>query len=139
MCGRIRVIPCSCICTFLARAVLTQKFPRVNPMLVAIVPVEADGILAHRRRLHGLRSRLEHRQLARLGYGLSRFAYLAAALAALLIAERAGTSVPQPREAVAAQVAVFPGDLHAGAGSEIHLYRLRICQACTRRHDFSIA
>ena len=89
-------------------------------MLVAIVPFEADGVLSYRRRLGGLGGGFEHGQLAWLGFwGL---ADAASTLAALLVAEGAGTSVTQPHERVMALMAVFPGDIHSRAGGYIHLH-----------------
>lgn len=76
-------------CFGCARAVFAgtnfpQPFPRINSQLMAIVPVELDGVLADglsRSRLHG---GLEHGQLAR--FRCHRLSRPATGFAALLIA-----------------------------------------------------
>src|SRR5215471_1262368 len=97
---------------------LAQELPGINTVLVAVIPLEADGVLAHRFRLNGARRSLEHRQGA--GDRLQRITGLAAVLVALLIAHRAWASVAQEGKAVGALMAVLPLDLHACAGGDVH-------------------
>src|SRR5271170_7880380 len=94
-------------------------------MLVAVVPREADGILAHRLNFRGPRGSLEHRQ--RPGDRLQGIARLTAILLALFVAQSAGAGIPQERKAIDAVMAVLPLDVHAGAGSDIDFDGFGIC------------
>src|SRR3974390_720339 len=71
----------------LARAVLAQKLPRIDAVLVAVVPGEADTVLADGFYLGGSRQRLEHGQ--RAGHRLQRIAWLPSVLVAFLLAQSA--------------------------------------------------
>src|SRR5215471_8873731 len=94
----------------MARAIFAQEFPGIHARLVPVIPLEADGVTAHRFDIRRLRPWPEHGQFAR--FGMRRGADSAPALAALFVAQRARTRIAQPPEAVKAAVAVLPGDLH---------------------------
>lgn len=135
-----------CSNTLFTRAIASQELPRINPVLVAVVPFEADGVLAHGRDLIRLGGLTVHGQFAGFEFGGS--AQHTSAAAALFIAQGAGTGIAQPVEAVAAGVTVFPSDFHACASSHIHLHRFGIEFGVVlgikiwiglRRHIFSIA
>src|SRR5579864_4582069 len=103
-----------------ARAVFAQEFPRLVAVLVAVVPLEADGVLTDRRHLGRPGGAFEDGELA--GLWLDGRADGAAALGALFVAVRTGAGIAQPLESVVALVAVFPGDVHARAGGHVHLH-----------------
>src|SRR5271157_2604171 len=96
---------------------LAQELPGIDAVLVAVVPREADGVLAHRLDLRGPRGGLKHRQ--RSGDRLQGIARLAAILLSLFVAERTWTGIAQKRKAIDAAMAIFPLDVHAGTGSDI--------------------
>src|SRR5271166_6338861 len=82
----------------LAGAVLAQKLPRVDAVLVAVVPGEADTVLADGLNIGGPRQRLEHGQRPR--HRLQRIARLPPVFLALVLAKRARAGVAQKHEAV---------------------------------------
>ena len=111
-------------------------------MLVAIIPLEADGVAANGSSFLRFGRGMKHGQRSRFGFG--RLSDFSAALIALFIAERAGAGIAQPGKAVMALVAVFPLDIQAGSGSYVDLNRLGIIFCGRRRlqrhcHVFSIA
>ena len=89
-------------------------------MLVPVVPVEADGVVAHLCDLVGTDRRLEHLQ-ATAGSGRSGLVGLAMAFFALVVAVGAGAGIAQVGEGVAALVAVLPEDFHAVAARLVDL------------------
>jgi hypothetical protein len=118
----------------LTRTPIPQKLPRINPQLVIVVEMKLDRVLAHAFRRSSFYGRLEHRKRPwRRFCGLSR---LLVGLAALLVAKRAGTGIPQKWKGIMRVVAVFPLDIETRAGAEVHFYRLGVCHC---RHEFSIA
>src|SRR5271156_656223 len=101
-----------------ALATAAEVIPGVDPSLVAVIPVKADGVAADgRNRLGPCRCFVQLQQRGRLRLLL---AWLAAGCSALLMAGGARAGVAQPGEVPAALVAVFPVDLHAGAGRLLH-------------------
>lgn len=113
---------------------IPQKLPRINPQLVPVIEMKLDRILAHgfcRSRFH---RRLEHGQRPR--YGLLWLSRLLMRLRPLLVAQRAGTGIPQERKRIVRLVPVLPLDIESRARAQVHFYRLRI-RHC--RHEFSIA
>src|SRR5579863_3218122 len=116
----------------LALAVAAQVIPGINSGGVAIVPLEAECVIADRLGRFRPRGRLVHGQQSRgLRLGNPRLASLRLAL---LVAGRAGAGVPQPGEAPVAAMAVLPRDLQPlSAGLlDAHLDR-RDCFAGQRR------
>src|SRR5271157_4481728 len=101
---------------------------------MAIVPREANGVLAHRLDLRRPCGGLEHGQLA--GDRLYVIARLAAIFLSFFLAERARTGIAQEWKAIDAAVAVFPLDVHAGTGGDIDFDGFRICNGV---HDDSLA
>src|SRR5579883_282950 len=105
------------------RAEVAQELPRVDAVLVAVVPRESDCVLADTCGFYWLRSRFEHRQHARLCmFWLSGFTIFAHPL---VITQCARTRVAKVLEAVMALVSVLPLDVHARPGSQLHFDRLR--------------
>jgi|SRR3954468_19508576 hypothetical protein len=102
----------------LARTHFPQKGPRVNPQLVPIIPVEPDRILAHAFGAQRLGRSLKHGQACRCQ--LRSLSRLAIALAALFIAERARTGIPQEREWIMGRMPILPLDIHPGTGADVY-------------------
>jgi len=100
------------------RTIVAQILPGKDAVLVAIVPGEANSILADRLDLSGPRRRLEHRQRSR--DRLDGIARVTAILLALFVAQGARTGVTQKRKAIDALVAVLPLDLHTGTGGDVY-------------------
>src|SRR5512146_72143 len=103
---------------FGAGADFTEVLPRVDPVLVIVVPGEADRVFADRFDFGGSRQRFEERQGT--GNRLRRVAWLAAFFRALVVTESAGAGVSQKDKGVAGAVAVFPLELHAVAGGLVN-------------------
>jgi hypothetical protein len=87
-------------------------------MLVAIVPREADGILADRLNLGGPCRRLEHGQRSR--DRLDGIARVTAVLLALFVTQGARAGITQKRKAVNGAMAVLPLDLYARTGGDVN-------------------
>ena len=104
---------------FGARAPLAEIIPRVDAVLVAIIPTEANGIVADLCDLGGTKLRLEHGQ----GFGDGRrgLVGLAVLLFTLLVAEGTRTGVAQIGECVGGLMAVFPDDFHGAAAGFVNL------------------
>jgi hypothetical protein len=126
---------------FFTGADFAQEFPGIEAEVVLVVPVEFDGVFADGFRRERLGGGLEHRE--RSGGKFRGFAGTEAGLGALVFAQGAGASVAQVDKVVVGRVAVFPLDIHAGPGGEIHLHGLGICGRGRRLerglHHFSIA
>src|SRR5579864_3246822 len=120
----------------LAGAILAQEIPGVDAQFVAIIPLKADGVLAHGLGPQRFGRGLEHWQ--RPGGWFGRLARFASALAPLLVAQSAGAGVAQPFEAVAGAVAVLPLDVHARSRGQVYLDRLGI-SLLIEGHILSIA
>ena len=105
---------------FFAGAPVAEVVPGVDSVLVAVVPTEADGVVADLGDFGGTELRLEHLQRATgvRGGGLVGTAML---FFAFFVAERAGAGVTQIGEGVGALMAVFPADFHGGAGGFVDL------------------
>src|ERR1035438_9816564 len=84
----------------LARAVLTQELPRIDAVLMAVVPGKPDAVLAHRLNFSGARQCLEHGQRARDWF--QRIAGLAAVLLAFFLTQRARAGIAQEHKRVRA-------------------------------------
>src|SRR5208282_5716063 len=104
----------------LAGAPVAQVSPGKDSVLVAVVPVEADGVVAHLRNLVGTDRRLEHLQAA-AGSSRSGLVGPAMALFPLVVAVGAGAGIAQVDEGVAALVAVLPEDFHGAAAALVDL------------------
>ncbi len=129
MCDEPSVGPLSALCiraaklAFIARADPAQELPRVDPVVVAIVPLEVDGVLADTRSGGRTRRFLEHRQSTWLRLrGLTRQPMIGIAL---LIASSAGAGVTEELERVMRNVAVAPLDVDTLAAGDVHFDRLR--------------
>lgn len=105
---------------FVARAPLAEVIPGEDSVLVAVVPVEADGVIADRGNFVGSELRLVHLQRGG-GFRGGGLAGLAVSLVALFVTRGAGTGGAQVGEGVGALVAVFPGDFHGGASGFVDL------------------
>ncbi len=89
-------------------------------MLMAVVPSEADGVVADRGDFGGAELRFKHRQ--RGGWdGGGELIGLAVAVPALFVAGGAGAGVAQVGEGIGALVAVVPDDFHGGAAGFVNL------------------
>src|SRR4051794_1481478 len=98
---------------FLTRADFAQKFPRVDPQVVIIIPRKLDRVLTHALGGDWFGGGLENQQGT--GSGGGGIARTSAGLAALLFAHGARAGVPQVHESVVRTVAVIPFDVHARA------------------------
>ena len=78
-------------CAFGAGAKSPQEVPRIDAVLVPIIPAELDGVFAHATGLQGFGRGLEHRQAAWLGFDW--FAGFALRFHPFLIAQGAGAGV----------------------------------------------
>src|ERR1035441_8287673 len=94
----------------LAGAVLAKELPRIDAVLMAVVPGKPDAVFTHRLDLGGTRQRLEHGQ--RTGNRLQGIAGLASVFVAFFRTQRTRASIPQKHEIVRAAMAVFPLDVH---------------------------
>lgn len=124
------------------RAMVAQKLPGIDAMLMAVVPLKADGILAHGRDIVRPDRRMVHRQCS--GRRLNRRTNRASRAGALFIAHGARTSIAQPGEAIAAHVPVFPENFHPCPRRHVDLHRFRVrpgsqIGSFRATHDFSIA
>src|SRR5512147_639055 len=106
-----------------AGAELAQEIPGEDAVLVAVAPVEADGVAAHALGGGSLGRRSKHGQGA--GCWLGTLAGFAVLLDALVVAQGAGTGIAQVLKRVRTLVAVHPLDVHAGALFQVNLHRLR--------------
>ena len=118
-----------------------QEVPRIDPVLMAVVPTELDRIFANAACRDGLRRSLEHRQ--RAGLRLFGFAGLPVRLYAILVAKRTRTRIPQVSKRIMALVAVLPFDVHALAGGQVDFDGFRVRGPwnpwCFYGHAISIA
>ena len=105
--------------TRFAGAPLAEVIPGEDSVLMAVVPVEVDGVVTDRGDLGGAELRLKDGQ--RGGNRRRRLVGLAMALFALFGALGAGTGIAQVGKAVGALVAVFPDDFHGGAAGFMDL------------------
>lgn len=127
--------------TDFARAVLAQEWPRVDTQVVAVVPVEANGIASDGFGVGRAGFFFKHGQRAWSQGG--RLAGSALCFFAFVVTESARAGIAQEDERVAGVVAVLPGDLEACSASDIHLDGFRIVALDFRRavaaaHGFSI-
>src|SRR6516162_8958275 len=109
----------------LAGAMLAKELPRIDAVLVPVVPGEADAVLPYGFDLRRTRQRLENGQRAR--HWLQRIARLPAVFLALFHAKGTGTRVAQEHEGVGAAMAIFPLDVHTVTRGFVDLNRLGIC------------
>src|SRR3954471_23652918 len=78
------------------RTFAPQELPRVDAAAMAVIPVEADGVLAYRGDLERTGRLLIHRERARFPFwGLADFASRGLAL---FVASGTGARIAQPRE-----------------------------------------
>src|SRR4051812_3752187 len=101
-----------------------QEVPRINPVLMAIVPAELDRVLAYSAGVQRLHCRLEHRQGS--GGLLLRIARLTLRLHPLLVAESTRTGIAQIPERVMTPVSVLPLDVHPLSGGKVDIDALRV-------------
>src|SRR5437879_4484403 len=99
---------------FGAGADFAQIFPGIDPVLMPVGPTEGDGVLAGGGDFQRLQRLVKDGQSA--GSELGSCARFATSLFAFVVAERARACVAKELERVVALVAVFPRDIHAGAG-----------------------
>jgi len=99
---------------------VAQIIPRIDAVLVAVIPTEADGVIAHRRNLGGAQNGLEHHQRAGI-FRARRLIGPAMLFLALVVAQRAGATIAQVGEGVGGLVAVVPDDVHGAAVRLVYL------------------
>src|SRR6202020_3630226 len=99
--------------TFLARADFPQELPGINAEIVAVVPMELDGVFANAFGRKRFRGSFEHGQ--RVGCARRSFPGLASRLLALIVAHGAGAGVKQVDEIGMRGMAVVPRDMHSSA------------------------
>lgn len=99
---------------------VAQVIPRIDAVLVAVIPAEADGVVAHRSNLGGAEDGLEHHQRTGVfrARGLIGQAML---LLALVVAQGAWATVAQVGKGVGGLVAVVPDDVHGAAVRLVNL------------------
>ncbi len=107
-----------------ARTNFPQIEPRINSQIVVIVPRKPKRIFAHRLRRQRFHRRLKHRQSP--GRELRRLARLASRLGSLILAKRAGTSIPQIRKRIDGPMPILPLNLHPRPRRQMNHHRLRI-------------
>lgn len=106
-----------------AGAIRPQELPRVDAVVVAIIPGERDGVASDLGDFGGPRRLFVHRDAAlRLG----RLADDVAGLLASIVASGARAGIAQIREGVRAGVAVVPFDLHARAAGFVDFDGFRL-------------
>lgn len=104
----IRAVP-----ALIAFTMPAQIVPGVNSALMAVIPMEADGVMSYGSHGFRARRRLIHRQ-QRLRFRLW-LAGSASGFFALIMAGGTWTSITQPCKAPMAAMAVLPDDFHSGA------------------------
>ena len=117
----------------LARTPIPQELPGIEPQFVPVVPMKFDGIFADRFSRRRLGRRFEHGQRSWRRFG--RLSWLAASLAALLIAERTRAGVAEIGECVVGMMAVLPLDVYSRARGDIDLdgFGIRPCHSIQYR------
>lgn len=126
---------------FRTRTKRSQEIPRVDAVLMTIVPMELDGVFPDPACGSRLRGWFEHRQCT--GFGFLPLPGLAARLYPIVIAQRTRACVPEVLKRIVTLMAVLPGDVHTLASGEVNVHSLGICGPRdvwnANRHTVSIA